>query len=162
MMRDRVFAAKDKSELFLKLSRTKQKDSDTWLFDNNKDLFLFAVAIGFKHEKREPLEKRDTEIPLSVFQKSKDNLDFIDLIALGATENVYILDWDDEGKVEEKLTIVEEYANWGLRYMNEKILNSSSGLYDNLLQIINKEFENNVNGSDGLPDDLDNIVSLIV
>ena len=160
-MRDRVFASKDKADLFIKLSRTRQKDSDSWLFDNNKDLFLFALAIGWKHNKRHPLEKRDTEIPLSVFQKSGDNVDYIDLVALGATEDVYILDWDDEERVEHKLTIVEEYANGGLSYLNDKLLNNSSGIYDNLLQLLDSELGSGEKDIDDFPDDLDDIVSFM-
>ena len=76
-MRDRVFAAKDKADIFNKLSRTKQKD-DNWLFDTNKDLFLFALAVGWKHQLRIPLNKQDTEIPFTVLQKNHDNFDYID------------------------------------------------------------------------------------
>jgi len=135
MMRDRVFASSDKSDLFEKLSKTKQKN-DEWLFENNKDIFLFAVALGWKYKKRIPLKKRQTEIPLAVFQKSRDNIHYIDLIALAENRDVYILNWDDEKKVEEKLLIVEEYANGGLEVLRNKLFNSSGHLYDNLLLLV--------------------------
>ncbi len=140
MATDRVFTSKEKADLFVKLSKTKQKSKD-WIFDNNKDLFLFAASLGYKDNKKRPLEKRDGEIPLSVFQRSKDNLDFIDLIALGDTGDVYILGWDDEEVVDKKLTIIEEYANRGLEIIEDKLFNNNTDIYDNLLQLINGELK---------------------
>ena len=139
---DRVFTSKEKTDLFMKLSKTKQKTEDG-IFDNNKDLFLFAASLGYKDKKRRPLLKRDNEIPLSVFQKSKDNLDFIDLIALGDTKDVYILDWDDEEIIDQKLTIIEEYANRGLEIIEERLFNNNTDIYDNLLQLVNQELTDN-------------------
>jgi len=144
---DRVFTSKEKTDLFMKLSKTKQKTQDG-IFENNKDLFLFAASLGYKDEKRRPLLKRDNEIPLSVFQKSRDNLDFIDLIALGDTKDVYILDWDDEDMVEKKLLIIEEYANRGLEIIEEKLFNNNTNIYDNLLQLVNRELSGDNMGQD--------------
>lgn len=156
-MRDRVFVSKDKTDLFIKLSRTKHQNRH-WLFDNNKDLFLFALAIGWNHQLSLPLEKRDIEIPLSIFQKSSDNIDFIDLVALGTTKDVYILDWDDEKRVEEKLSIVEMYANGGLEIINDKLFNNNTDIYDNLLQLVHYESSNKHTTE---ITDLKNIVDLI-
>lgn len=147
MATDRVFTSKEKADLFIKLSKTKQKNKD-WIFDNNKDLFLFAVSLGYKDNKKRPLAKKDGEIPLSVFQRSKDNLDFIDLVALGDTGDVYILDWDDEEIVDKKLTIVEEYANRGLEIIEEKLFNNNTDVYDNLLQLINRELQGDSDNKD--------------
>jgi dnd system-associated protein 4 len=155
MMRDRVFASTDKSDLFEKLSKTKQKN-DEWLFENNKDIFLFAVALGWKHKKRIPLKKRQTEIPLAVFQKSRDNIHYIDLIALAENKDVYILNWDDEKKVEEKLQIVEEYANGGLEILRNKLFSSSGHLYDNLLLLVKETC-----GEKQVIDDLTDIDELV-
>jgi len=137
---DRVFTSKEKADLFIKLSKTKQKTGDG-IFNNNKDLFLFAVSLGYKYERKIPLKKRENEIPLSVFQKSKDNLDYIDLIALGHTKDVYILDWNDDEVVDKKLTILEEYANGGLEIIEERLFNNNTDVYDNLLQLLNNELK---------------------
>jgi len=137
---DRVFTSKEKADLFIKLSKTKQKTGD-WIFNNNKDLFLFSVSLGYKYERKIPLLKRENEIPLSVFQKSKDNLDYIDLIALGDTKDVYILDWNDDKVVEKKLTILEEYANGGLEIIEERLFNNNTDIYDNLLQLLSSELK---------------------
>ncbi len=158
MATDRIFTSKEKTDLFQKLSKTKQKTKDG-IFDNNKDLFLFAAALGYKDKKRRPLLRRDGEIPLSVFQKSKNNLDFIDLVALGDTKDVYILDWDDEEMVDKKLTIVEEYANRGLEIIDERLFNNNTDIYDNLLQLVN----DGISGKSTSKDigNLDDLVSLV-
>jgi dnd system-associated protein 4 len=155
---DRVFTSKEKSDLFMKLSKTKQKTQDG-IFDNNKDLFLFAASLGYKDKKRRPLLKRDGEIPLSVFQKSRNNLDFIDLIALGDTKDVYILDWDDDEMVDKKLIIIEEYANRGLEIIEEKLFKNNTSIYDNLLQLINTHLSGDNRGQD--IGKLENLVNLI-
>ena len=144
---DRVFTSKEKADLFTKLSKTKQKTGDG-IFNNNKDLFLFAVSLGYKYEKRIPLKKKENEIPLSVFQKSKDNLDYIDLIALGETKDVYILDWNEDEVVDKKLTILEEYANGGLEIIEEKLFNNNTDVYDNLLQLLKSELQGEVSSLD--------------
>ena len=140
---DRVFYSKEKEDLFVKLSKTKQKTGDG-IFNNNKDLFLFSISLGYKYGEKLPLKKRDNGmIHLSVFQKSKHNIDYIDLIALGDTKDFYILDWDDEDVVNKKLAIVEEYANRGLEIIEEKLFNNNTDIYDNLLQLINSELGDN-------------------
>ena len=143
MATDRVFYSKEKENLFLKLSKTKQK-TDDGIFLNNKDLFLFALSLGYKYEKNPTLKKRSGEIHLSVFQKSK-NMDYIDLIALGDTKDIYILDWDDEEIVNKKLGIIEEYANGGLEIIEESLFNNNTDIYDNLLQLINNELDDSSN-----------------
>ena len=158
MATDRVFTSKEKADLFLKLSKSKQK-TDDWIFENNKDLFIFAASLGYKDGKKRSLLKRDGEIPLSVFQRSKGNLDYIDLIALGDTGDVYILDWDDEKIVDKKLTIIEEYANRGLEIIEEQLFNNNTNVYDNLLQLVNSELHGNRLHQD--IGDLDSIVNLI-
>ncbi len=158
MASDRVFYSKEKNDLFLKLSKTKQKTNEG-IFDNNKDLFLFVMALGYKHEKKIPLKKKDNTIPLAVFQKSKNNIDFIDLIALGDTKNIYILDWDDEKIVEKKLEIIEEYANGGLEIIEKELFNNNTDIYDNLLQLINIELTSNIKKE--VINDISDIASLI-
>lgn len=155
MATDRVFTSRERADLFLQLSKTKQRTQDG-VFDNNKDLFLFAASLGYKDNKRRPLLKKDGEIPLSVFQKSRDNLDFIDLIALGDTKDVYILDWDDDEMVDKKLTIIEEYANRGLEIIDEKLFRNNTSIYDNLLQLINGELS-----GDSMSRDIGNLKDLV-
>lgn len=138
-MKDRVFADDNKRHLFEKLCL----DQKNKIFNTNKDLFLFAVAIGFKYKQKLPLRHRGTEIPFTVFQKDKKNFYFIDLIALGDTEDVHILDWDSEKIVDEKIKIFEEYANAGLEVIDQKLFKESGDIFENLLQLIYKELENN-------------------
>ncbi|BAF70783.1 DNA phosphorothioation-associated protein 4 [Nitratiruptor sp. SB155-2] len=134
-MRDRIFADQDKRYLFEKLCLDKKEN----IFNSNKDLILFAAALGYKHNQKFPLKKRDTEIPLAVFQRDKKDFYFIDIIALGDLEDISILDWDNGDIVDKKLGIFEEYANAGLVIIEHKLFRESGDVYDNLLQLIYKE-----------------------
>ena len=141
-MIDRVWCSKDKAYLVDKLSRSGQNTDG--VFENNKDLFLFAASLGFSDGVKRKLEdKRGKEILLGHFQRSKDNIDYIDLIALGDTEDVYILDWEDEQVEEKKITIFEEYVNRGFEIIEDKVFNTRSDVYDNILQLINSEINSN-------------------
>ena len=137
---DRVFVSSDKNDLFMKLSKTKAKTQNKdVLFESNKDMFILAAALAFKAKKKLKLDTKKNEIQLSVFQRSKDNMDVIDLVALGDTKDVYILDWDNDEIVDKKLRIIEEYANAGLEILDSILFRGKTTLYDNLLLWITKE-----------------------
>jgi len=144
-MRDRIFAPEDKRWLFNKLRIT--NDNPDGLFESNKDILVFAAALGFKHNN--PVEfgsKKDVEIPFHVF--NKDNKDFLDVIALGSTlknkeGDVNILSWQDDTIVEQKFTLFEQYANGGLEIIDQEVFQNNTYMFDNLLQLIHNEIENN-------------------
>jgi dnd system-associated protein 4 len=88
------------------------------LFDSMKDVFMFAVTLGFRKEKRVPFQKTDgDDIRLSYFKAEDENI--FNIIALSDAKEMSILLPDDE-YVEKKYKIVEEYANGGMSIMVEE------------------------------------------
>lgn len=151
-MRDRVRRPKEKEYLFNKL-----KESSKYVdgfFSTYKDILIFAAALGFKYTKRIPFNDSSEPISLSVF--TKDNLYFIDILALGETKDINLLDWEDKNTVEKKLTIFEEYANGGLNIMDRKIFTESGTLYDNFIQLLYEELNDKKNKNE-----LDELTKLI-
>jgi len=83
-------------------------------YTGNKELFLFAMAVGFKNEKRLPLGKR-----LGYFlEKDLKYEDYvlINAIAINETESLDVL----ANKVE-IFKIAEEYAHGGLKFLSKEI-----------------------------------------
>jgi len=87
----------------------------TKLFDTMKDVFMFAVALGFHRGERLPFQQRGGE-PIAIeYFKDEDRV-VMDLIALSSTNDISIL-LNDDSCVERKYKLIEEYANAGMREM---------------------------------------------
>lgn len=85
------------------------------IFDSMKDVFMFAVTLGFRKQKRIPIQKTDgDDIRLIYFKDEDENI--FNIIALADTGEMSILLPDDEYR-EKKYKIVEEYANGGMSIM---------------------------------------------
>ena len=139
-----LYISDDKRWIVDKLKKT--SDNKEGFFESNKDVFVFAVSLGFNHNKqRELLNTKGGEIPLHLF--TKDHKDYIDTIAIASTLDitdsekgkVELLSWEDEDAVNKKLKIFQEYANGGLEILNSELFQTNATIYDNLLQLIYKE-----------------------
>ena len=139
-MKDRIYASDDKRWLFEKLVKTNENPDG--IFENYKDLLITAAVIGYKNDEPLKLEKKGPEIPLRVFENTPGNKDLIDIIALDKTEDVNILNWKDDEIVFKKFQIFEEFANGGLKILDQKLFQNNTDIYENLLQLISVELDN--------------------
>jgi dnd system-associated protein 4 len=107
---DRVAIDESVIEVYKDLTGTDSKDNDIEQtpFETYKEVFMFAVALGFEHGERRPLSggKKHT-IRREVFSDS--DLAFLKALAIAETGDVQVL-----GRFGEILTIAEEYAHGGL------------------------------------------------
>ncbi len=87
------------------------------IFDNMKDVFMFAAAVGYKYNKCVPFVKRGGE-PIGLRHFNEDDKKMIDLLALSVTNDISILFSEDEF-VDKKYEIVEGLANGGMDIMVE-------------------------------------------
>lgn len=142
-----LYIADDKRWIVDKLKKTAENKDG--FFESNKDIFVFAVSVGFNHNK--PRELQDTkggEIPLHIF--TKENKDYIDTVAIASTldandldkGDVELLSWENEQAVDKKLTIFQEFANGGLEIIDNELFQNKTTVYDNLLQLIYRESNN--------------------
>ncbi len=143
-MTNSLYIANDKRWIVDKLKRTSENKDG--FFESNKDIFVFAVSVGFNHNKpRELVDTSGGEIPLHIF--TKENKDYIDTIAIASTldgndldqGDVALLSWENEQAVDQKLTIFQEYANGGLEIIDNELFQNKTTVYDNLLQLIYRE-----------------------
>lgn len=122
-------------------------------FDTMKDVMLLAIMIGFKNEQRLPISKYGGDaIREHIF---KDDMDFLNIIAVLSTKDIKIL--LDENK-EKKYNLLEEYAEAG---MNIFVKETFIGQYTNIDKIV--EYVNSFNpGISTEKKDLSDLFSEIV
>lgn len=104
-------------ELFEKL---KNYERSPFYGRTMKDIFIFAMSVGFSEQARKRLSKRKGTIPTATLTDDDDWL--IRTIAIAEEKTLDIL--FDEMKVYE---IAEEYANGGIRLLVNTLLDTKPG-----------------------------------
>lgn len=107
---DRLFIELSDRELYKKVT----EDSGLFRDKNNKEQFLFAMAVGVGNQLRMPFKKRDGFF-LEKDLRTEDEA-LIDAVALSEEDNVDIL--ADKSRV---YRIAEEYAHAGIKILLDKI-----------------------------------------
>jgi dnd system-associated protein 4 len=80
------------------------------IFKSRQKVLMFAAALGVKKGERRPLDKRGESIRYSIFQRAIDDT-FIGAVAIAATADLRVLSSE---RIDERITIFEEYAHAGL------------------------------------------------
>lgn len=100
-----------------------------------KDIFLYAMAYGYRHSFREELQKPQPNIPLSAF--SEEEKWVVKAIAVDEMGKLEVL--SDKRKVYE---IAEQYANGALDAIYTEVLGGKPGEpYKRMVQDVWDEFE---------------------
>jgi len=87
-----------------------------------KEVFMYAMGIGFKNGKRVRLKKRKAVIPLSTFVDADRSL--IKAIAIAEKKSVDVLFGEN---VKEIFEIAEEYANGGIDMLSYQVFGEEPG-----------------------------------
>jgi dnd system-associated protein 4 len=80
------------------------------IFKSKQKVLMFAAALGLKKGERRVLEKRSEPIRYAIFQGALDDI-FISALAIAATGDLKVLSAE---RLDERITIFEEYAHAGL------------------------------------------------
>lgn len=112
LLRDKIYIEEDTHNIYKKLKE------ELKLFNTMKDLFLVAAAIGFYHQKKEPLQKKKDIFTKNIFNKEKD-IPFIYMLALADRE-------DKDTVITDVLLPTEEYANAGIKILSDLVKNSTN------------------------------------
>jgi dnd system-associated protein 4 len=96
---------------------------ETKIFPSMKDAFMFALTLGFRLNKRMPLNKNHRDpIPPRIF--NEEDMNIIELIAYTSQDDISIL-IAEETTIEKKCKIIEEFANYGMSIMIKKFCTPS-------------------------------------
>ena len=85
------------------------------IFENMKDVYMMAIAVGFKFGQKLPFSKSAGEaIALRYFNDEDKKI--MDLVALSASDDISIL-LSEDVHTDRKYKLLEEYANGGMKIM---------------------------------------------
>lgn len=133
MAKNSVNRSKEYEELY----RILGAQPETRLFETMKDVFLVALALGFRDDYRKPLKANAQDgIRLDYFTDEQKSM--MDLIAFAAKGDINILIEQDE-IIAEKYQLIEEYANGGMQILNEQLRPIPS--YDALKELVELFYE---------------------
>ena len=117
-----------------RLQELSERLIDNGPFQSKQKALMFAAAVGVYLDKRAPFSSSDTAIRWDIFERNNDDT-FIYALAIAETGGLGILS-DDTSESEDFITIFEEYANAGLKYVEDRIVNTPGNLLDELIQLI--------------------------
>lgn len=146
-MSDYRFNYKQADEIFKPL-----KKDEGAIFTHYKDIFLLSACLGFKYGERVPLGDGHKEQIHWNYYKDPKKRAVINAIALIEKEGDLNILLDRREFFEEKIKIIEEYANSGFRILKNKILDKPGDPLDNLVEFI---FQQGHEGPKGLIDELE-------
>jgi dnd system-associated protein 4 len=101
------------------------------IFKDIYQLIIFAAALGYKDRVRQPIDKHDSGKGIldSTFRNEPTWLGFVYLMGLVDSNDSCCLQPGDD-KQEELIKSFEEYANYGLQVMKDKLYHSDDPLED--------------------------------
>ncbi|MDR2720390.1 MAG: hypothetical protein LBC03_06280 [Nitrososphaerota archaeon] len=104
-----------------------------------KQVFMFALGIGFKNNKKDPLKKRVGSIPVRAL--STEDLSILKAIAIAHTKTVDTLFGEN---ISTMFSIAEEYANGGIDLLYYQVFNPEPGDIDKKIEQPLREIVNNI------------------
>jgi len=107
----------------IELFHTAEKERDY------KDQFIFAMAVGFRYDEKEPIKTKKWFFRSSYLKKEDKNL--INALALA-----HFNDPEKLLNIKEVFEIAEEYANGGIIYLNKQIEKMPFGSFNKKLEKI--------------------------
>jgi dnd system-associated protein 4 len=107
--RDRFYVQKDKHPTFKRLS-----EQETGPFEHLKDAFVFCAAMGFRFDRRVPIEGGTQHVGFWHYLAEDRDVPILRAIAVAATGGLDVL--ADQGDV---IAIAEEYANGGVQIVTD-------------------------------------------
>ena len=125
----RVKRPEDKSELMESL----RESEDGGIFDTYKDIMLFAAALAANKGESKPFQKSEERIQYDIFTKYSDNEALIYLLGLFRREDLSILSDDN---ADERLNVLEQYANAGLEEIDSSIKSTGGSKLDAIINLI--------------------------
>lgn len=106
---DRFYVQKDKHHIYQALS-----EKGAGPFEYIKDVFVFAAVMGFRYDRRVPLESDRQHVGFWHYLTEARDQALLQAIAIAATSGLDVL--ANRGEV---IDIAEEYANGGLSLVTD-------------------------------------------
>lgn len=129
----RVNRAKDKHDFFEEMTRNGP-------FEDNRDVLIFAAAVGWYEKNSLPLGAKDEPIRWETATNRRGTEALVNMIAVAETSDPEILAND---RFDERLAIFEGYANGGLEILRNLLATEPRPAVDVILELIQKVARSN-------------------
>jgi dnd system-associated protein 4 len=126
----RIYIDKNKHEIYEKLVKRGSENPENYPFQTMKDMFMLAACLGVKNNVYIPLETTKDIFNSDVFDEKTD-IPVIAALAYKREQDISIL-----SKEREMLDLVQEFANGGIGYVEEEIINNPGRPLDNLISLL--------------------------
>lgn len=107
--RDRFYVQKDRHRLFQRLC-----DKEVGVFEHLKDVFVFAAALGYRYERRRPIEIDRQHVGFWHYLSENRDVPLLQSIAVAETGGLEVL-----GSQSDIILIAEEFANGGVELLEQ-------------------------------------------
>jgi len=136
-LRDRVFVEDKTMDIYkaLNASATKNSSIKDQPFSEAKEVFMWAVSLGVFDGKRLPLSGNKEGLFFWNRLTLDQELPIFQLIAVAETNDIHIV--KNEAYIQE---LAEEYANYGIRKINDLLLKHGGSSLDNLIDLVRSNF----------------------
>lgn len=126
----KVYIDKEKHDTYEKLVKRGSENPDHYPFQTMKDLFMLSACLGYKHNAFEEIDSSKDIFSTDVFD---EKVDIPMLVALAYGREKALIDLLDGRKV---LDIAQGYANGGIGYVIEEVVNNPGKPLNNLVGLI--------------------------
>jgi len=141
---ERVNIENDVHDIYKAITQQSGKDIEEQPFLLMKDVFMWAVALGFQAGRKRPLATGRQQ-PFRWGQLSQElDVPALQAVAVADSGDVEILMRKDQ-----ILRVAEEYANEGIRILKTDLLGQPGRLLWNLVAIISETEDSNSTGYQG-------------
>jgi len=126
----RVYIDKDKHETYEKLVKRGSENPDHFPFQTMKDLFMLSACLGYKYDAFEEIGSSKDIFSSDVFD---EKVDIPIIISLAFAKDKDLMSLLDGRKV---LDIAQGYANGGIGYVVEEVINNPGKPLNNLVEMV--------------------------
>jgi dnd system-associated protein 4 len=132
-IKDRVFCEERTWEIYksLNASATKNSSITDQPFSEAKEVFMWAVSIGVHEGKKLPLEGNKEGLFFWNRLSADEELSILRLISIAETNSIEII--ENEAIIQQ---LAEEYANYGIRRLNELLIQRGGAPLNNLVDLV--------------------------
>lgn len=135
----RLKKAKDKDIVFEILDIKKNKK--TGFFQKMTEIYAFALALGIKSKKIEPISGGSSE-PIAIDVFSPEQQKYFDTVILfHEAGDITKLNKENEENINQYVKIIEEYANGGLSIIKDKILVHPEDSFNIISRLVHEELK---------------------
>ncbi len=129
---DRVYIDEAVIDVYRQLKKEGNAEIEDAPFDTYKDLFMFAACLGYQNGRRtKPRKGAGGEVPTKVF--TEDDMAILKAIAIAETGDIEVLT-----RLDEILSIAEEYASAGIYEMKAYLIDEGGRPLWNLVNLLNE------------------------